>query len=75
MPGFASLTFEAKISCALTISNSTGTHVTVVNGYGINHGQVAKDANWQDAYDPAFEDLLSNMVMQAPSLGIQAASR
>ena len=31
-----------------------------MKGYGINHGQVAKDANWQEAFDPAFEDFITN---------------
>src|SRR5277367_1903090 len=45
-PGFAALTFEAKITCTLNIDNGDGAkHVLTVKGYGLNHGQVAKNAN------------------------------
>ena len=46
--------------------------MTVVNGYGLNHGQFA---NWQQAYDPAFEEFMANFVMQVPAMGIQGSSR
>ena len=64
-PGAFVLTFEAKLSCAISVTNAAGTHMTVVNGYGINHGQIAKDGNWQEAYDPAFEEFMANFVLQA----------
>jgi Uncharacterized lipoprotein len=67
-PGFVALTFEAKLSCEITVKNASGSHKLTVKGYGLNHGQVAKNANWIEAYDPAFEDFLSNFATQWDSL-------
>jgi hypothetical protein len=58
------LTFEAKIQCTISVSNASGVQNEIVNGYGINHGQVAKDGNWQEAFDPAFEDFMTNFGTQ-----------
>jgi hypothetical protein len=63
-PGFWVLTFEAKIQCTISVSNASGVQNEIVNGYGINHGQVAKDGNWQEAFDPAFEDFMTNFGTQ-----------
>jgi uncharacterized lipoprotein YajG len=63
-PGFVALTFEAKISCVVTVTDHNGTRALLVKGYGINHGQVAKNGNWQEAFDPAFEDFITNFDMQ-----------
>ena len=49
------LRFEAKIQCTISVTNAAGPQTAVVKGYGINHGQVAKDVNWQEAFDPAFD--------------------
>jgi len=71
-PGFWALTFEAKIQCTLTVNNGNGSARTLsVKGYGKNSGQVAKDANWQDAYKPAFEDFISNLSQQVGQLGLR----
>jgi uncharacterized lipoprotein YajG len=71
-PGFIALTFEAKVSCLISVTNSTGTYSTVVKGYGLNHGQVAKNGNWQEAYDPAFEDFIGNFGTQWSNMGMRA---
>jgi uncharacterized lipoprotein YajG len=63
-PGFVALTFEAKVSCVISVTDRSGTRTVLVNGYGLNHGQVAKNENWQEAYDPAFEDFLANFGKQ-----------
>ena len=63
-PGFWVLTFEAKIRCTISVSNASGVQNEIVKGYGINHGQVAKDGNWQEAFDPAFEDFMTNFGTQ-----------
>lgn len=63
-PGLWTLTFEAKLSCSIVETDASGRHTAVVKGYGMNHGQVAKDANWQEAYDPAFEDFIANFGTQ-----------
>jgi uncharacterized lipoprotein YajG len=67
-PGFWALTFEAKLSCDVTLKNSSGLHTATIKGYGLNHGQVAKNGNWQEAYDPAMEDFISNFGTQWDSL-------
>jgi uncharacterized lipoprotein YajG len=71
-PGFVALTFEAKVSCLISVTNSTGTYTTLVKGYGLNHGQVVKDGNWQEAYGPAFEDFIANFGMQWSNMGMRA---
>jgi len=63
-PGFWALTFEAKLQCTISVSTPAGVQTAIVKGYGINHGQVAKDVNWQEAYDPAFEDFMTNLGAQ-----------
>jgi uncharacterized lipoprotein YajG len=59
-PGFWAQTFEAKINTKVTLKTAAGSSSFVVLGLGTNHGQVAKDGNWQEAYLPAFEDYLTN---------------
>lgn len=60
-PGFATVSFEARIRTALSMMAGGEKRELVVNGYGINKGQVASDANWQIAYARAFEDYLKNL--------------
>jgi uncharacterized lipoprotein YajG len=67
-PGFFALTFEAKINCAITAAGPRGVHTIIVKGYGINHGQFAKDANWIQAFAPAFNDFESNLATQLQDL-------
>jgi hypothetical protein len=72
-PGFAAITFEAKITCILTIdSGNAGKHVLTVKGYGLNHGQVAKNGNWQEAYAPAFDDFEANLSAELQKLALRA---
>ncbi len=70
-PGFFALTFEAKIACSITVNNASGVHTAVIKGYGMNHGQVAKNVNWQEAYDPAFEDFIANFGTEWNALALQ----
>jgi hypothetical protein len=70
-PGFFALTFEAKLSCSIAVTDASGVHTTIVKGYGLNHGQFAKDVNWQEAYDPAFEDFIANFGTQWEDLGLR----
>src|SRR5271170_3064558 len=69
-PGFVALSFEAKIQCAITVKNATGSHTLTVKGYGLNHGQFAKDVNIVEAFDPAYVDFLANFADNAASLGL-----
>jgi Uncharacterized lipoprotein len=71
-PGFVALTFEARLSCLITVTDASGAHATIVKGYGINHGQVVKDGNWQEAFDPAFEDFIGNFGTQWENLGLRS---
>jgi hypothetical protein len=59
-PGFWVLTFEAKLKTTLTFSGAA-TGQIVVTSHGINHGQVAKNGNWQEAFEPAFAQYLTNL--------------
>jgi uncharacterized lipoprotein YajG len=70
-PGFLALTFEAKVSCLISVTDGRRVSTTIVKGYGLNHGQVAKDGNWQEAYDPAFEDFIANFETQWENLGLR----
>ncbi len=63
-PGMWTLSFEARITCALTLRKDGHSETVTVRGYGLNHGQVAKDANWQQAYDRAFKDFVLNLQAQ-----------
>lgn len=73
-PGFFALTFEAKINCAITASGPGGVQTIAVKGYGINHGQFAKDENWVEAFDPAFKDFVSNFAAQLQDLRLQGTT-
>lgn len=59
-PGMWALTFEANIFTRITLKTPTGSSTFTVMGLGTNHGQVAKDGNWLEAYEPAFEDFLAS---------------
>jgi uncharacterized lipoprotein YajG len=63
-PGFWALTFEVKLACELTVKNASGVHTATVKGYGLNHGQFAKDENWVEAFDPAFIQFISDFDSQ-----------
>jgi hypothetical protein len=41
-----------------------------IRGYGINKGQVARDANWQLAYQRAFEDFLTKSSAELRNAGL-----
>ena len=71
-PGFVALTFEAQIQCRISVTTPTGVNAVTVKGYGINHGQVAKDENWIEAFDPAFADFSTNLGNAVPMLGLRA---
>jgi hypothetical protein len=63
-PGFWALSFEAQIKCKVTIVVGGKATSIIVKGYGLNHGQFAKDVNWQEAYDIAIQDFLANLEEQ-----------
>ena len=59
-PGFASVSFEANVQCEVDVEQSSGRKTVEVKGYGINKGQVASNANWELAFQRAFQDFLEN---------------
>jgi hypothetical protein len=68
-PGFFALSFEARIACKVTIACNGKTATFEVRGYALNHGQVAKDKNWQEAYEEAFADFLKDFDLQLADNG------
>lgn len=59
-PGMWAVDFEANVRCELLIDRAGATRRVAVTGYGKNTGQIASDLNWQQAYDRAYADFLSN---------------
>jgi hypothetical protein len=59
-PGMWTLTFEARILAKITLTTPSGRSTFLVLGEGTNHGQSARDANWMQAYEPAFDDFLAS---------------
>jgi uncharacterized lipoprotein YajG len=57
-PGFFALTFEVKIAAKITLKTPASSTSFTALGYGKNHGQVVKDGNWVEAFEPAFDDFL-----------------
>lgn len=68
-PGFFALSFEAQITCKVTLSSGGKQATFIVKGYGLNHGQFAKDVNWQEAYEIAVQDFLTNLNQQLDAAG------
>lgn len=60
-PGFFTITFEARVNCTITLTKPDGPSTITVQGWGRNQGQVASNANWQLAYQRAFQDFLSKL--------------
>lgn len=57
-PGMWSVGFEARIQCNVTLTLGGKTATIDVTAQAENRGQAASDANWQLAYNRAFEDFL-----------------
>ena len=57
-PGMWSLSFEANITCKLTLKKDGNSKTFTDRGYAINKGQAATNPNWQKAYQAAFDDFL-----------------
>lgn len=60
-PGFLAVTFESRVTCKFSLKTAGGAQAFLVTGHGNNVGQVASDANWQLAYQRAFEDFLTQL--------------
>lgn len=70
-PGLFTISFEAKITCAVTTSAPGGSHTVVVKGYGKKKGQIASNENWQRAFAPAFDDFIANFAAQSANLQLR----
>ena len=68
-PGFWSISFESRVYCTIELKRLDDTFTVIVKGYGVTHGQVASDANWQLAYDLAFRDFLSKLDAELEKVG------
>jgi len=55
------ISFEARVTCEVTVTTPSGTRKFEVSGFNRNVGQVASDANWQLAYTRAFEEFLTKL--------------
>lgn len=69
-PGFWSASIEAKLDTLLKIDSAQGQRQVTVKGYGYNAIQVAREANWQLAYQRAFEDYLKQFADAADNNGL-----
>lgn len=68
-PGMFTVSFEARVYCALTLTKDGKSTQLVVQGYGKNSGQVASDANWKEAYDRAYTDFLNKLGTELEKAG------
>lgn len=57
-PGMWSISFEANVTCKITLTKDGNSKTFTVRGYAINKGQAATNPNWQKAYQAAFDDFL-----------------
>lgn len=59
--GFVSVTFESYLQSKIDLKQPSGDTTLDIKGYGINKGQVASNANWELAFQRAFQDFLENL--------------
>lgn len=69
-PGMWSISFEARVYCTLIVTQRGDSKSVVIQGYGINRGQVASNENWQLAYQRAFEDFLAKSYPALKNAGL-----
>lgn len=69
-PGMWSASIEARVETLLNINGAQGNRTLDVKGYGYNAIQVARDANWQLAYERAFKDYLKQFDQAAANNGL-----
>jgi hypothetical protein len=69
-PGMFVVKFEARVSAKVTIRNSEHERSIIADGYGMNKAQIASDANWQLAYERAFNDFLQDFKRKLENEGL-----
>jgi len=60
-PGVALGSFKANVSCTIILSKADSSTTIEVQGYGVEKGILARNGNWQWAYEKAFDDFLSKL--------------
>lgn len=65
-----SLSIKAHIKTLLTIVSPQGQRKLTIKGYGRNSVQTGREANWQLAYQRAFEDYLKRFDEAASNNGL-----
>ncbi len=70
MPGFWSASIDAKLDTLLKIDSPQGQRQVTVKGYGHNAVQVGREANWQLAYQRAFDDYFKQFSDAANNNGL-----
>jgi uncharacterized lipoprotein YajG len=68
-PGMWSLGFESVIQCNVTVSKGGSTRTFTLKAHGENSGQVASNTNWNQAYEDAFEKVLTDLDRQLQAAG------
>lgn len=69
-PGFWAATIEARLDTLVSFDGPSGHRQATVRGYGRNAIQVERDANWQVAYQRAFDDYLKQFDDAAQNSGL-----
>jgi uncharacterized lipoprotein YajG len=69
-PGMWVISFDANVACKITITRGGTTKTITVRGYANNKGQVASNANWQLAYQKAFDDFLAKLDTELAQAGL-----
>jgi hypothetical protein len=69
-PGFATISFESRITCKLTVRHGDQVQNLTISGHGLNVGQIASDANWALAYARGFDDFLSKLDAELAKAGL-----
>lgn len=69
-PGMWTASIEARVETLLKIVGPKGDRELAVKGYGYNAIQIARDANWQLAYERAFKDYLKQFDHAAANNGL-----
>lgn len=69
-PGMWSISFEARITCVLSVKTEAGPKEITITSQSYNGGQVASDANWRLAYERAFEDFLKKLDAELAAAGL-----
>lgn len=60
-PGFASISFEARLGTTLDFERGEEAESYTVTGYGIRKGQIASNEHWAGVFQTAYSDYLANL--------------